>query len=612
MKKKIKNNQNKLIFNKTKDKSFYRNYLKEVTLSSSGWRKIFAIDNNQNSLSSQISKVDKDFLQLAGWVIGQYFYKKIIKNSTSSKQILIARDSRPTGINCEKNLLASINNLKIPYQRLGVTSLPECVATVKESKNLCGYIYISASHNPPGYNGIKIGNSRGEIIAAITNQNLSKALVKQFIDGNFPNLKLSKAKPPKIIHNSKAIYQSHLDKISGYNQKKIKNHLEEMEKEIKTQKPFPNPAIIADFNGSARINSIDKNFIKKLGLKFFSINNQLGCFPHAIVPEGKSLLELKNAMESSKWKNKNILFGYAVDCDGDRGNILLYQSNNTVIAPDAQTTFALAAIARLSLTELFYPQKINQTAVVVNGPTSLRIDHLVKQFGAKLFRSEVGESNVIKLAKKLSNNHFISIIGEGSNGGCIIPPSVVRDPLTMIVSLVQLLFLKNDFSSLKEIAIKRLNAPKKLLTIPNQFFLASLLPYLNTFQSTSVFEPQSVLKIKNLLQKEFKKNYEIIFKKEWDLKKSKLTKGEIIDYQFINYEGIHTYYGEANRHNLEDGGLKVAFYNYKKEQIGFLWFRFSKTEPVLRLSAEHRQSTFQKSLFTWQKQILLKTDKNTL
>ena len=98
------------------------------------------------------------------------------------------------------------------------------------------------------------------------------------------------------------------------------------------------------------------------------------------------------------------------------------------------------------LKRLYHEKKLKQ-AVIVNGPTSLRVNRICRCFDVTLFRAEVGESNVLSLAKqKMEQGYAVRFIGEGSNGGNITFPSTIRDPLATMMSLIKLLFLKKaDF-----------------------------------------------------------------------------------------------------------------------------------------------------------------------
>ncbi len=100
-------------------------------------------------------------------------------------------DSRPTG-----NIIAEITmkiliTSKEKIKFFGILPITEILACTKKSKDSKGFIYISASHNPVGYNGIKIGLNDGgvlnstktqEIIKQIKNNSQNEKLIKHLIN----------------------------------------------------------------------------------------------------------------------------------------------------------------------------------------------------------------------------------------------------------------------------------------------------------------------------------------------------------------------------------------------------------------------------------------------
>lgn len=582
----------------------WEKFILSTTLSSSGWRRIFNSKNDPESLKKHLDNPHTTFISLVGEVAASYFKKNRI-----NPIIAVGRDSRPTGKVISEIIFRKFIECKVQVFDLGVIALPQCSSTVKANRKLSGFIFITASHNPPGYNGIKIGNHRGEIIPASTNQKLVSLFKKKLFNIKKPLKKTSKIKNLKLPllpqFNAAKDYRISLLNNMGYQNKTTNIRLQSMIKTLSLN----NYAIGCDFNGSARIKSIDKSLINELGIYFLSCNNTVGKFSHNIVPEQKSLDTLRKKMASSKWNRYRLLFGYVVDCDGDRGNIVINTKSGN-FTPDAQTTFALSVLAELCFLEAFFPQRLKKTVIVANDPTSLRVDILTDKFGVKVARAEVGEANIISLAQKLRRQEKLTpVMGEGSNGGSIIHPAVVRDPLSMVTSLIKLLFLDNGKISLRNIAVNKLKLSPTLNKVPAEFFLGKIIPYINTHYSTSVFEPSALIKIPYSTQKKFKHIYEQLWAKKWNKEKKKFDSWGIKSYEILNYEGIHTYLGMRNRHGNQDGGHKISFFDDKKKEIGYIWFRFSKTEPVLRLSAEHHSLDLQKKLFSLQKEILNLTAK---
>lgn len=552
----------------------------EMIFSASGFRKIFAKSKNEDSTENEIDNEDKVLIALIIFTISNYF-----KNE-SRPYIGLGLDSRPTG-----NIIAEITmkiliTSKEKIKFFGILPITEILACTKKSKDSKGFIYISASHNPVGYNGIKIGLNDGgvlnsaktqEIIKQIKNNSQNEKLIKHLINilNKFDEDKAHLEYYKKTIklekenkNQSYEAYKSLIHEIAYENDINNKN-IEILKKRI-----LKNPiGIIAEMNGSSRINSIDKELIESLGLKIELHNDKIGIFKHNIIPEGKSLNKCKKLLQKKYIKDNSFELGYVPDCDGDRGNLVFIDKvTNTTSIIEAQKIFALAVISELSY--LYYTGIKNNIAIVTNDATSLNIEKIANFFNAKVYRVEVGEANLTEMADDLRAQGFIvKISGEGSNGGCIIYPSRVRDPITTLLSIVKLLKMKELYQiwcKLSKNYYKEKYSLKDILNTTNF--------YSNVIVSSKKANLTN-LKIEN--QEILKSNYENLLIKE--IKRNKLFQElSIVDYEIINYEGkiqskIRT--GDAS------GGLKVLL-KTNKEIVATLWMRISKTEPVTRVLSE--------------------------
>nr|WP_307888551.1 phosphoglucomutase [Borreliella garinii] len=552
----------------------------EMIFSASGFRKIFAKSKNEDSTENKIDNEDKVLIALIIFTISNYF-----KNE-SRPYIGLGLDSRPTG-----NIIAEITmkiliTSKEKIKFFGILPITEILAYTKKSKDSKGFIYISASHNPVGYNGIKIGLNNGgvlnsaktqEIIKQIKNNSQNEKLIKHLINtlNKFDEDKAHLEYYKKTIklekenkNQSYEAYKSLIHEIAYENDINNKN-IEILKKRI-----LKNPiGIIAEMNGSSRINSIDKELIESLGLKIELHNDKIGIFKHNIIPEGKSLNKCKKLLQKKYIKDNSFELGYVPDCDGDRGNLVFIDKvTNTTSIIEAQKIFALVVISELSY--LYYTGIKNNIAIVTNDATSLNIEKIANFFNAKVYRVEVGEANLTEMADDLRAQGFIvKISGEGSNGGCIIYPSRVRDPITTMLSIVKLLKMKELYQiwcKLSKNYYKEKYSLKDILNTTNF--------YSNVIVSSKKANLTN-LKIEN--QEILKSNYENLLIKE--IKRNKLFQElSIVDYEIINYEGkiqskIRT--GDAS------GGLKVLL-KTNKEIVATLWMRISKTEPVTRVLSE--------------------------
>ena len=379
--------------------------------------------------------------------------------------------------------------------------------------------------------------------------------------------------------------------------------------------------IIADMNGSARTLSIDKAVFKEAGISYFGLNDEAGKIAHAIIPEPENLVWCDTEMERLQKSGKSeVKLGYMPDCDGDRGNIVFWNEKaGKAEVLKAQEVFALSV-----LSELAYMKYLEETsgttaknlAVAANCPTSMRIDEIAAAFGAKLFRAEVGEANVVNLARKKRVEGFtVRILGEGSNGGNITHPAAVRDPLNTIFALVKLLVLRDSDEGGKNVrGLFHIWCDARNLSYKNDFTLSDVIETLPKYCTTGVAESRAILKIKTTDHSVLKGKFQKIFEDEWKAKKTELSQ----KYGIESYEAIGTNGTEETR-NLSDyskngkGGLKILFFDEKKSPLAYIWMRGSGTEPVFRVLCDVKGSgdeatRAERKLLDWEREMILRAD----
>ncbi len=598
-----------------------------MILSASGWRKIFVPSLNEEDKSEHIGKENTLLCALIAETWAQYF---ISKTNKKSPVLVVGMDSRPTGKEICNAAIKVFIHYGIKIEFLGITCAPEIMAY---SKSRDGFFYVSASHNPIGHNGIKFGLNSGGVIDA----NEAKILIQNFqIKCNAINsqehaqelltscsessVKKEIEKSAKLKKRSLNAYTSFIKQvISGEENSKSQKKIFDSIKLGLSKKSL---TILCDMNGSSRTMSIDEKFISDCGAKFIAFNEQCGHIAHAIIPEPENLIWCQKRMSELQNAGKSdVLLGYMPDCDGDRGNIVFWnEKTKKSQAIKAQEIFALCVLSELSF-EIWKEQnwkiskKQKKLAVAVNCPTSMRIDEICKCFDAQIFRAEVGEANVVNCAReKRSEGYNVRIFGEGSNGGNITYPSSVRDPLASIFALIKLLTLRdfiNKDGSITEglfhLWCKKSNQENKYKA---NFTLADILETLPAYTTTGVSEKRAVLKVKTQDKGKLKLRFQKIFEQEWKQLKSELKEKYHFDYwECFTTNGTKEISG-ATQWNNGNGGLKIKFYDDKKNPLAFIWMRPSGTENVFRIMCDVKGNKVQteKSLLEWESYMLEKAD----
>jgi phosphoglucomutase len=236
----------------------------------------------------------------------------------------------------------------------------------------------------------------------------------------------------------------------------------------------------------------------------------------------------------------------------------------------------------------------------------MRIDEICKVLGAQVFRAEVGEANVVNLAREKRNEGWnVRILGEGSNGGTITHPASVRDPLNTVFAIIKLLMMRED--GLYEIWCKKAG-----IEYNPDFTLTDVLESLPVYTTTGVSEPRAILKVKNTDHAALKASFQKVFEADWEVKKADLKK----QYGIYSYEAVITN-GTKETRDVKDyslsgkGGLKIIFKDETDTPVAFIWMRGSGTEPVFRIMCDVRGDNVEeeKELLAWETQMLEKSDK---
>ena len=587
-----------------------------LILSASGWRKIFAKNGKEESNLEEISVED---YFIAG--IAALSYSFFLKKRVSKKKplILIGMDSRFTGPAVADAMTRVFISQGIEVRSLFIVAAPEIMAYSAVDSDIDGFAYVSASHNPIGHNGLKFGSNGGVYGGAE-----SKELI-----ATFRELLKDKNSIAKIASGLKQLdknkYISVLEAIPTWKEKAYTEYLNfskaviadsdniktinNMQQKLKTAAEKRKIGVIAELNGSARTLSIDSEIFNNYGIAVKSINNKARQIVHRIVPEGHSLNDCKSILEQQYKLDKAFILGYVPDNDGDRGN-LVYLNEKTGKAEilEAQEVFALSVMSELAFIRDSKKDNSKKLAIAVNGPTSMRIDSIAKTLNVEVFRAEVGEANVVNLAKHLrEKGYLVRILGEGSNGGNITYPAAVRDPINTVFSIIKLLLFEN----LYKLWCKESGQVDKY---SSSYGITDILETLPAYTTTSAYEDRAIMKISSSNHITLKNKYESIFITEWNKQKDFLkNKFNIYSYREINYEGENEKdgFGQEFRSGSEKGGLKIIFSDNKGYDTDFIWMRGSGTEPVFRILADcSGKNTERESwLLNWHRSIIEQADK---
>jgi len=632
--------------------------LNTMILSASGWRGVFAAGGDEEDKTEKIDETHRIISAGAALIFAEYLRASISTPNSSlltpncslltpnsslltpncslltanCSLVLVGCDTRPTGRAIVEAMIPILLSCGCEVRYAGVTAAPEIMAWARKvgaSVKNAGFIYISASHNPIGHNGIKFGLTDGGVLAAEEAEKLIASfrlfferddcvekIEALFSAADAVKIKNVYAGVEDAKNEAKKAYYDFCGDVVWGSDAALAFAL----KDGLAKKPL---GLVCDFNGSARTVSIDKDFFCALGIKCVSINDRPGQIVHRIVPEGESLEPCRLLLEETCAFDASFVLGYVPDCDGDRGNLVIYDDAvGAARALASQEVFALACVAELShlvLTgELVYDnggKALTKAAIAVNDPTSMRIDRIAEAFGVSVFRAEVGEANVVGLARRLrEEGYIVRILGEGSAGGNITHPSAVRDPINTVLAIAKLLSVRSSKPlptpqhGLFEIWCKLSN---QIENYREDFTLADIIASLPKFATTPAYSQDAVLRIKTEDHAILKDRYQKIFLRDWEERKDDLkARYGFCGWEAIAYNGLDEKrgiksFGEAGR-----GGLKVSFHNDAGRETACIWMRGSATEPVFRIMAdvEGADNHIENDLLNWQKCMIMEAD----
>ena len=300
-----------------------------------------------------------------------FFPKDVLKFCDGFSKLIkngkcvIGRDTRTTGEMIEKLVSATLLERGIDVHNLGITPTP---VVFRKAKEIGAGIIITSSHNPLEWNGLKfIIDGRGitldELEIVKNGKNLKRpAIGKEFI--------------------SESNYISDAVNIIG--------------KLNKTQE------VTVDIGGGSG-KTIAPKLLREIGCKVETINDELDNCSRGPDPTSDELTDLVS-------KTKNL--GFAFDLDSDRVIVVINGEKKS-----SDITLGLGVVKAI---------KLGIKNFVLSTDSSLAVEKYIIKHGGKVWRSKVGEANVIQMM--IENDAEAG--GEGSSGGFILKKfNMCRDGL---------------------------------------------------------------------------------------------------------------------------------------------------------------------------------------
>lgn len=344
--------------------------------------------------------------------------------------ILIGRDTRQSGTEIQEKLIEGLMSFSLPVACAGVVPTPALAHLTRVWGATLG-IAITASHNPAGYNGLKLFAPSGLKIPDETETMLEELYFDEIFGTKLQRSDTLKIIPPKDLAAKTEAYISWLSSLGG--------------------KSLQGMKIVVDCANGA-MSEYAPRVLGALGAQIVAIHD---------VPDGENINDRCGAlhpegMQKAVVKEKAHA-GVAFDGDGDRALF----ADETGALRDGDHVLAAVAL------ELHAKKKLAGEKVVSTTMANLGLELALRDKGIALLRAKVGDRYVCDEMLKTG-----AVVGGEPSGHCLFfDTSPVGDGLLTTIrflGLAQGKPLSKLCASLKKVPQVILNVPAlKRVPLPN-------------------------------------------------------------------------------------------------------------------------------------------------
>jgi len=312
--------------------------------------------------------------------------------------ILIGRDGRVSGPMLAAALTAALTALGRDVIDAGVVATPTLGVLVR-ARGAAGGIEISASHNPPQYNGLKLFSAEGRVLTAAAGQkvldrykHLTAASERPAIDwASYERLGTSSLATDTTGEHIEAVLR--LVDVAAIRQRRFR--------------------VLLDANHGAG-SIAGAPLLEELGCHTILLGGHAdGRFAHTPEPTAENLASIVGQVPAL-----DAQVGFCTDPDADR--LAIIDENGRYVGEEYTLALCVDHVLRR-----------RPGPIVTNCSTSRMAEDLAKKYGVPFYRSAVGEANVVDAMLA----HGATLGGEG-NGGVIDPRVVLIRDSVVAMALV--------------------------------------------------------------------------------------------------------------------------------------------------------------------------------
>ncbi|MEX0934956.1 MAG: hypothetical protein WDZ70_01345 [Candidatus Paceibacterota bacterium] len=331
-----------------------------------------------------------------------YAFASALAHRMPPGPIVVGRDSRPSGIELKSAVISALSNAGREVLDIDLAPLPTTQIAILESA-AAGGINITASHNPIEFNGLKLLGGDSLFIDQST-LNTILSFVREYAGG----YATSEEESTDIQERA---YNWHIDRLKEY--------VIEGDSLV---------VAVDAVNGAGSY--IVPDLLRQMGCDVIEIATEAQKpFPHTPEPTPTNL-------EWTRERLKEHSYDLCVVVDPDADRLTLIDQNNSLLSEEVTLPLVLSELVSQGRTG----------SVVTNLSTSMMINDVARQHDIEVFRSPIGERNVIEKMQEVD-----AFFGGEGNGGVIDPQiHYGRDSLVGILYVIN--YLRRTQKPLSEIA----------------------------------------------------------------------------------------------------------------------------------------------------------------
>ncbi|MBD3191578.1 MAG: phosphoglucosamine mutase [Candidatus Heimdallarchaeota archaeon] len=304
-----------------------------------------------SGIRRKVSNLSPSFVMKVGLAISQAFCKE------TNTDVFLARDARLSGPMLEHAICSGLIAGGSNVERKGILPTP-ALAYHTHKKNACAGIMLTASHNPPEYNGIKVFDQSSMGLSPEDETIIEKAIAED----NFSMVSWENFGEDRQLVGS-ALYEEMLhDAASELNVDYF-------------------DLLIVDPGGGAGCEMITKVY-QELGLNMLAINSTYDPYfsNRPSEPNQKNLQQLIHFVQQRQQKGNEKVIGLGYDGDADR-----------CVAVDEKGRFVPLDVLVALYARYVVEQSKKQKTFITHVDASMVIDKLVTEAGGVVQRTKVGD-----------------------------------------------------------------------------------------------------------------------------------------------------------------------------------------------------------------------------